>query len=89
MPIGQTFRLVGPSGVITFTIEMEEETHDGLFIITGTVTDGVEHYVTDDGTYHGCRDVTGNPVGAWVTREDLERGTNESTLAPPKSKRTH
>lgn len=77
MAIGQSFRLFGPSGVVTFTIEREEETSDGLFLIAGTVTDGIEYYVGDDGRYHGSRDTAGVVVSTWVTREDLKRGTNE------------
>jgi hypothetical protein len=81
MAIGQTFRLFGPSGVVAFTIETELPTEDGLVMIIGTITEGMEYFV-DQGVLVGSQDATGMPVGAWVTPQDLERGTNEPTLAP-------
>lgn len=77
MALGQIFRLAGNCGVLTFTIDWEHQGDNGMIMIAGTVSEGVEQYVSPEGRYRGSRDLAGTSVSAWVTRENLRRGTNE------------
>lgn len=59
---GKHFVLHGPSGVLTFRIDMQSYAHDGLVMLNGVCLHGSETYET--GYTKDCR---GELISAFVT----------------------
>lgn len=69
---GKHFELHGPSGILTFRIDVQDYTHDGLVMLGGVVLHGTESYSE---TGHS-RDCAGMPVSAFVTESQYMRLSN-------------
>lgn len=68
---GKHFVLHGPSGVLTFRIDMQSYTHDGLVLLHGMGIRGSETFET--GYVKECR---GELISAFVTESQYMRLTN-------------
>ena len=68
---GKQFVYHGPSGVLTFRIDVQDYTHDGLVIAGGTILHGMETYPT--GVTEGR---TGEFLSVFVTESEYMRLSN-------------
>lgn len=68
---GKLFVYHGPSGILTFRIDVQEYTHDGHVMLSGICVDGSEAYET--GYTKDCR---GEFLSVFVTESDYMRLTN-------------
>ena len=68
---GKQFVYHGPSGVLTFRIDIQDYTHDGMVIVGGTVLHGIETYPTGV-----IRDQTGEFLSVFVTESEYMRLSN-------------
>ena len=71
---GKRFTCHGPSGVLTFRIDIQDRTHDGLVIVGGTIVHGAETYPTGV-----MEDRTGHQICIVITESEYMRLSN----APP------
>jgi hypothetical protein len=62
----------GPSGVLTFRIDTQEYTHDGMVMLTGICVEGCETYAETGGT----KDCRGQLLSIFVTESEYMRLTN-------------
>ncbi|CAN5472544.1 hypothetical protein BH10PSE14_BH10PSE14_27610 [soil metagenome] len=69
---GKLFGYHGPSGILTFRIDTQEHTHDGLVMLTGICVDGAETY-PETGRTKDCR---GQLLSVFVTESEYMRLTN-------------
>jgi hypothetical protein len=68
---GKHFAYHGPAGVLTFRIDIQDYSHDGVVMIGGPVIHGTESYETGD-----VQDCTGKPLTAFVTQSEYRRLSN-------------
>lgn len=68
---GRHFAYHGPAGVLTFRIDVQNYTHDGLVIVGGIVVGGTETYPTG-----ATRDLTGEYLSVFVTESEYMRLSN-------------
>ena len=68
---GRHFTCHGSSGVLTFRIDIQDRTHDGLVIVGGTITHGAETYPTGI-----AADRTGEQLCIIVTESQYMRLSN-------------
>ena len=68
---GKQFVCHGPSGILTFRIDLQQHTHDGLVMVGGICIDGSETYETGH-----TRDRRGDFLTDFVTESEYMRLTN-------------
>ena len=68
---GKHFECHAPSGILTFRIDLQDYTHDGLVIIGGTIIHGVETYETGH-----VKDCVGEQMTIFVTESQYMRLSN-------------
>jgi hypothetical protein len=68
---GKTYVYHGPGGVLTFRIDTQSFTHDGLVMMGGIVLHGAEVAETGHVT-----DVTGQYISVFITESQYMRLTN-------------
>lgn len=69
---GKLFVHHGPSGVLTFRIDTQGYTHDGMVMLTGSCVEGYEAYA-ETGRTKDCR---GQLLSVFVTESEYMRLTN-------------
>jgi hypothetical protein len=68
---GKAYVYHGPSGILTFRIDMQRHSHDGFVMLSGTVLHGSETYETGL-----TQDQTGELISVWVTESQYMRLNN-------------
>lgn len=68
---GKHFVYHGPSGVLTFRIDIQDYTHDGHVIVGGTILHGTETYPSGM-----VRDQSGEFLSVFVTESEYMRLSN-------------
>ena len=68
---GKTFVYHGRAGILTFRIDLQDYTHDGLVMLGGIILDGTERFET--GYVEDC---TGEFLTVFVTESEYMRLTN-------------
>lgn len=69
---GKHFVYHGPSGVLTFRIDVQDYTHDGHVLIGGTIIHGTEVYPTGH-----VADSAGRQLSTIVTESEYMRLSND------------
>lgn len=68
---GKHFVYHGPAGVLTFRIDIQNYTHDGLVMVGGSIVHGTETYPTGV-----VQDLKGEYLSVFVTESEYMRLSN-------------